>query len=378
MKESFAPPPAKLGLGLILLSLLFVISCEDQTLNDEQPLNISEVTNQRDVAFATENLSIYGASLLTFQKDSDFRKVLYAGIEDAFDGERNVLFKTLLQEDKNPIQARKLTSSLLGSKEGIMNAFANIEGKNYYPQLFIPFYDELKANGKLSIKDPVLVIYATDSPNSEYQGYSINNNGDLVKTQMVSEAYAIDNEVWVISINERVDNDGNLLDMYKDASTNSGRTMASPSAIVDRMTCKCNKESWAAGASEVNIITVTSDFGFFEYDINLYGKGDNEGGEIHKFSRSDVSNKRNIDLNFFIINDWDERAPNTPYGSYVIFEYDTWPTGTRTATWELGGATLSWLYRSADGFYDKQTVFKTNFSFHSVNNGCIEWTSQYQ
>jgi len=99
---------------------LFVLACEEQTLN-EQPQNIAEVTNQRDVAFATENLTVYGESLLTLQKDSEFGKVLYAGIEDAFDGERNVLFKTLLQEDKNPIQARKLSSELLSSKEGIMD-----------------------------------------------------------------------------------------------------------------------------------------------------------------------------------------------------------------------------------------------------------------
>jgi hypothetical protein len=338
-----------------------------------------DLTNLQEVKYAQDHLKVYGKSILALQPDKEFRKNFYSSIEESFDGERNVLFKTLLEIDKNQTNAKKLNDKLLTNSADVLNAFNSIDGKNYYPQVFIPYYDELKGKGKLSTKSPTLVIYTNDSPNSLYPGYSLNNEGNLVELKtLISEDYAKENEVWVISINERVDNDGNLLDMYKDASTNSGRTMASPSAIVDRMTCKCNKESWAAGASEVNIIIVTSDFGFFDYDINLYGKGDNEGGEIHKFSRKDVKDKINKDLNFIIINDWDERAPNMPYGSYVIFEYDTWPTGTRTATWELGGATLSWLYRSADGFYDKQTVFKTNFSFHSVNNGCIEWTSQYQ
>lgn len=196
---------------------------------------------------------------------------------------------------------------------------------------------------------------------------------------MASEKFAIENEIWVISINERVDNTGEPMEIYKNAESKiTSRTMASPSAIVDQIKCKCHKESWAAGASEVNIITIASDFGFFDFDVNLYSNGQNEGGEIYKFSRSDVSNQRNVDVNFFIINDWDERAPNKPYGNYVIFEYDTWPTGTRTATWELGGSTLNWEYRSADGYYDKQTVYKTNFSSHTVNNGCIEWRSEYR
>ncbi len=71
-------------------------------------------------------------------------------------------------------------------------------------------------------------------------------------------------------------------------------------AIVDEMKCKCHKESWAAGASEVNIITVVSDFGFFEYDINLYGKGDNGGGKIYKVQCQSTVRIRSVDTYYKI------------------------------------------------------------------------------
>jgi len=393
MKESFAPPPAKLGLGLILLSLLFVISCEDQTLNDEQPLSNSKVINQRDVAFATENLSIYGASLLTFQKDSDFRKVLYAGIEAAFDGERNVLFKTLLQEDKNPIHARKLTSSLLGSKEGIMNAFANIEGKNYYPQLFIPFYDELKANGKLSIKDPVLVIYATDSPNSEYQGYSINNNGDLVKTKMVSEAYAKENEVWVVSLNERVDSEGNVINFHEKETGGRTQGVSYPNARFATIKIDSHKEEWVSGGSEVHIKRYASFYRYDQYSSNQAALNyteedalnDGDGWRIKEIKRKDVG--KTLTVNWVYAGNWPDKFYNfdngtsyhTDYLYYVVFEYDPWPAGMRTASIQDAGLSsipINSSYRSTDTFYKIGYIPEYGANYWTSSTG-FHFTSEY-
>jgi len=104
----------------------------------------------------------------------------------------------------------------------------------------------------------------------------------------------------VKEINERVDSEGNLFEIHKNEAGTSSKTMATPSAIVDEMKCKCHKESWAAGASEVNIITVVSDFGFFEYDINLYGKGDNGGGKIYKVQCQSTVRIRSVDTYYKI------------------------------------------------------------------------------
>ncbi len=125
------------------------------------------------------------------------------------------------------------------------------------------------------------------------------------------------------------------------------------------------------------MLLVVSDWGFENADVNTYGKGPYEGGQIYKFKRKDVRKKRSKDVNFLILNNWNERAPGMPYGNYVIFEYDTWPTARRTATWWHGNTEYSHDYRSADGYYDLNTVYNSNFAYHSVNNGCIEWRSQY-
>ncbi len=370
---------------------MFVLACEEQTLN-EQPQNIAEVTNQRDVAFATENLTVYGESLLTLQKDSEFGKVLYAGIEDAFDGERNVLFKTLLQEDKNPIQARKLSSKLLSSKEGIMNAFSNIEGRNYYPQVFIPFYDELKASGKLSIKDPVLVIYTIDSPNSVYQGYLLGSNGGLIKTQMVSEAYAKENEVWVISINERVDSEGNLIDAYVKDTGSRTQGVAYPNARFATMKIDSHKEEWVAGASEVHIKRYLSFFWFDQYSStpvagNVTSEdvpNDGDGWRIKEVKRKDVG--KTLTINWTYISNWPDKnyvfdfgPVHTNYFYYVVFEYDAWPTGLRNAYIPdagVSGNTIYTCYRSADTYYKMDYIPESAADGWSSSSG-FHFTSQF-
>jgi len=365
--------------GLVLLVVSLLISCEDQTLSDNVPIEEHILSVTEEIEYTRENLKAYGRSVLALQGEKDFKKKFYALVEESFDGERNVLFKTLLQEEKSPM-ARRLQTELQKNGNVALRAFDNIEGKNYYPQIFVPFYDELKAAGKLSVKEPVLVFHITDSDGPLYSGYSVDGEGDLKELNFrISEAFARENEVWVVSLNERVNDLGEPHAVYTNQSSSAGRVMSSPSAIVDWMVCRCHHESWAAGASEVNIISVLSEYRFRDHIAQFYGNGPNEGGHIHQFSRSDVRNRRNIDLNFLIVQNWDIQFPTRPYASYVIFEYDSWPTGTRTATWRQGGLEYSWEYRSADRFFYAKTVLKWAFSTHQPNdNFCLEWRARYQ
>ena len=89
-----------------------------------------------------------------------------------------------------------------------------------------------------------------------------------------------------------------------------------------------------------------------------------------------MKKKRNKDVNFNIRPSWYTGSENRDYTNYVIFEYDTRPTGKRSVDWYSGG--INWEYRSADDYYDKQTVYNPNFSLHSINNNCIEWNSEYK
>ncbi|MGK7390555.1 MAG: hypothetical protein ACNS60_09390 [Candidatus Cyclobacteriaceae bacterium M2_1C_046] len=153
--------------------------------------------------------------------------------------------------------------------------------------------------------------------------------------------------------------------------------MASETALVDKVRCKEHKESWAAGASEVNVIFVTSDYGFYDGEVWVYDGGPHEGGSIYKFSRDQVKNQTLVDLNFFLLENWRDLVPNQDWGSYVVFEYDAYPTGKETVGWTHGGYTYYYEYRSADIYYDKHTEYRPNYEYMTRLNTSIDLYFRY-
>jgi hypothetical protein len=359
----------------------FIMSCEESTDIMTENISVEKLSQGEKVNYAEKHLKEIARGV-AIANTKEFRSSLYSEIENKKFGDYNVLLEELLEKGKNETFASRIKANNSSDFDLSLNAFKEIEGLDYYPQVYIPFYEELqKATEEKKVltveSSPSIIFHIMDTGQKEYPEYKITSKGELIETgKMINETYASENEVWIFSLNENFELSKEGLKVYNNKNLNS--RLLSASAIIDKIKCKCHKESWSAGASEVHIITIVSDYEFYNLDINLYGGGQNEGGQIYKFSRSDVKNQSNKDVHFYIINDWDDRAPDKPYGNYVIFEYDTWPTGKKTASWTQGGATLSWEYRSADGYYDKQTVYKTGFASHSVNNSCIEWSAQYQ
>ncbi len=366
---------------ILLYLFVFVcfVSCSTHEDVVENPLNTLQPDTD-DIAYAKKHLKVLGefASELA-NTDNSYRNLIYNEVEKRFDGEYNVLFQTIdsiLFSDKVPYSIARTETE---SYKVALKAFLNKEGINYFSQIYIPFYEELqkrKAKPNYQQKSPVIILLAGDSQQDVFEGYQL-EDGKFDKTRfLIDESYARNHEVWVISLNERYfGKQTSNLDYY---NTN-GRIEASASAWIENMKCKCHKETWAAGGSEVNMITVFSDWGFYHDDteVNTYGGGDYEGGNIKKFERKDVKNKTQRTVNFPLLNHWDARMPNTPYASYVIFEYDTWPTGLKKVTWNTGGQNYTREYRSADDYYDMSSVSKTFLHGYTVNNSCIEWNGLY-
>ena len=272
------------------------------------------------VAYAEFHFHQLGAELAKLSNDRDFRKLVYTEIDKKFDGDNNVLLETLSKELTS--SNGRVAGALSGNEKfkTSLEAFKNIEGENYYPQIYIPFYEELSeestsSNGRImSVEnDPLFVFFTGDNSEDIYPAYQWDEaSEELIKTDiLVDEEYALTHEVWVISINERMDPaDGSIMD---ESNLTNARTQSTPSAYVDQIKCKCHKESWAAGRSEVHMLLLVSDWGFENGDLHTYGKGPYEGGQIYKFKRKDVRKKRNKDVNFLILNNWDDRAPGMPY-----------------------------------------------------------------
>lgn len=347
-----------------------------------------EATISEPLAYTEQNLKVLGKAAASLSDDPEFRKILYSEIEKQFDGEYNVLFETLAEKPSSKstsIGKRMSTTSKTG--KGFFKAqqaFKGIEDTDYYPQIYIPFFEELKAkkennNAKVlsTEKEPVIVIFTGDEAQEVFPGYRLNEDGELEELSFqVDEYYARNNEVWVISLNERFF--GNKENKTGETTGNEKIQTVPGTATITDMALKCHFESWAAGASEAHIISVFSDLSLGEYTYYDYGNGKYEGGEIYKFSRKQVKEETEINVNYKIVTDWDNRFPDLDYLNYAIFEYDTLPTGTREVTWTYGSTVLRSEYRSSEKYYNKNRIYKDNLNYNNVDDNCIKWSSSYQ
>lgn len=313
-----------------------------------------------------------------------------------------MLFKTLAETGVKTGRSneskfgRSLTKIAGGESmaKTVMSAFEGIAGKNYYPQVFIPFYDDLKQTGKIGKSKPVLVIGVADVP--VYPGYYLNEKDELVDTGFpVDEDYAKQHEVWVISINERVDSEGNVQDAFKRTNT-SGKIqgVSFPNARWNTMKITSHKESWALGASEINCKRWLSFYRWDQYSTAQHAKGltaedtpiDGDGRHIRDFSRNQIKNQSTVTIDWVYVPDWPNQTGNidgtiyhTNYLYYVIFEYDPWPTGFNSFGLldAAGNAGFTVCYRSADGYYSQGYIPEWGANGHIINEGGVYTNSQY-
>jgi len=369
-------------LSIAVLMILFN-SCQTEDIINKNTLTaLAENANhEAELKFASERLTSIGQVILLESADNQSRAYLYGKIEKRFDGETNVLIESLINE--NPTYSARISnnlSSLFGNEGNLDNylaSFKNIKGSNYYPQLFIPFYDELKSANRIGIANPVLVI-ATGADQYSFTAYQ-NVNGKIIELpNKVDELFAKQSEVWVISINERVDSNGNLLTELITKDNGNGRVqgLSYPNAKFENMRISSHKESWAYGGSEVNIKRWKSFYTFTQYG-NAIAVGvtnedtpeDGDGRQIYQFSRNDVKYDRNININWVYAADWPSwqvavdgsTTQHTDYVYYVIFEYDPWPTGLRSFTMRdagFGSYGFTVCYRSGDGYYHTGYIYQ--------------------
>ena len=113
-----------------------------------------------------------------------------------------------------------------------------------YSQIYIPFIEEHTYNDK-----PVLVIAYEETDDCIARGYQI--IGDKINEVIVDETFARENLVWVISINERVDENGDyireMVDPRGQNGNNGGSRMDEKSVKVKEVYISDKKECWLCG-----------------------------------------------------------------------------------------------------------------------------------
>ena len=172
----------KLNNTIILAIMLMIVGCK-KTGSDLQRdfFDSSPITSQsaaKQVAYAETNLKRIATEIIKLTKDPAFVSFVESEASKKFGGEYAILVEKLIQ---NPVWSNKLNTQNL--KEGLAS-FKNINGRNFYPQIYIPklLHDEENPTNNFSSQtnnageeDSVkVVVYAGDSiPNNPSLNYPV-------------------------------------------------------------------------------------------------------------------------------------------------------------------------------------------------------------
>ena len=272
-------------------------------------------------------------------KNTAFNSFLKSELNKKFDGEFHFLFSEILKhpEFSNLVDFSKLSA--------VLNKFKSLEGNNLYPQLYAPNFNQIPASISNNNENLEYVMFVGDEGQTTAPSYFLNEDGDPVPTGItVTEQYAAENQIYIVSINESVDEDGNFDPLPQDPPPPGVTTI---NVRIKDIRIYENKESWLAGDSEVHIKTLLTYWngrtnGLFNNPIktiaslrSVSSNSDNKGFEIVKATRSDItsglgyiSNARNYPLE----TGWrvaDYSSDPIAY-IYCIFEYDKWPAEIKT------------------------------------------------
>lgn len=362
-----------LGIGLAIL-LIWSCSKEQPVLSAPES---SELTAEKRIeTHHTSMLNSLALGMIDLSKEKTFREMIHTKVSEKFDEDYDVLLRdvnkdySLLTGLKKSIQSNisksKITDQNILSDnyqhylndELLMEAINGyqVNDEVWYPQVFIPFMDETNLDAI-----PTIVVGVEDgSEGCLALGYAPQKNGTY-KAIEVDEAYAKSHLVWVISINERVNDEGVLYDEIRrqeQEKMDNYRSVAGQRAPdfygrFKEVKVSTKKECWLCGDAEVSIFWrhIEDDnncaFDADAYDLRNYVKVKKK--KLNKWV------KPHFHTGFFA---------NIPVDSnplddnesiiWVMYEYDK-NHGSLTATFPnvCTGVNRTLNYKSKQSFYGK-------------------------
>lgn len=264
----------------------------------------STFSNKKDAKeYVNKQLKIYAIVFAELTKNPAVVNLVHELVAEKFDGDDNVLIKTLIERaTEKGIDLKKMFSDILDKKEikisvdELLISFNDLNHKNIYPHIYIPNFEKFnnqidlielnKKNDNViigqfetaslndrklgvmpldynSLEYPIIVPYDGDESviQQYYMGYSYTNNGTLINDINVDEEFANQYETWVITPNERVDINGNVPTIYNGPTPAGPISPTGADAYIPSMVIKTHKEPWIKGASE---ITMQYSFSWFD------------------------------------------------------------------------------------------------------------------
>lgn len=246
---------------------LFTVACNkaktttDVTSNKLTSKKVRTVQTAQDEIKYDIMITTVAYGLLDISSNDVFKNILKTEIAKQFDGDDNVLLKTL---NSKCIEAglnleTSMTNSLIahGKRELTSNVHDAINGFAYfdtkiYLQVYIPF---VEGKDLLGSQAPICMNFE-DEPVLE--GIKLTNG--VVNIADVTEDDARLNTTWVISGNERVDDEGNIPvnngknERFDEANKTTG-VDGDVVLKVKQIFITDKKEGWGNGRADINHIT---------------------------------------------------------------------------------------------------------------------------
>lgn len=316
-------------LGFLSLSLTLFYACQkdsNNVLTPVQSLVAPPITTSSSSVDPLEEENcdkmVHTAALgiLNLSKDPQFRDLVHQHCLAMFDDDYNVLLKDLktplltqtgidlANSFDNSIRANlpTINSSVAHVPYGHFTDFDNIrksiDGFDYYSgreylQIYVPNFESATSElpNTVANEQPILLIYPeeVDDTTPAY-GYVLQDDGTF-KVTMITQNFLDSHLIWVISINETVDDDGNCpvqsKSVVKTGGSNNllkadsrGNTEKKKENLLE-INISGKKESGWSGRADVAI-----SFGHFQECLNSDKLS--TYGPLFQISNSDINARR--------------------------------------------------------------------------------------
>ncbi len=197
--------------SFMAIAILFTSCQKEETLTSLDNDEAIDVTYEKYMQTQLEDLQ---TALVGVSDNALINEIIRSEVSKQFDGEDNVLVKTIIEKaSEKGVNAVEIMQTHVDSKgknidvEKLLNSFV-YEGIQCYPQIYIPNFNTTKSlnsspvliSDKIGLEDEEIEEYA-------FEGMSFDKLKSVNELK-VTKSSSQNQLVYVVSINERVDENG--------------------------------------------------------------------------------------------------------------------------------------------------------------------------